>query len=301
MRVNYLSNLNIMWQERLFAYLQYILPQRLLSRLVRGVANSRIRPLKNLLIKQFVKYFKVDMSQANQPDPLAYESFNAFFTRTLKPDARPIVREAFTLASPVDGTVSQFGKIKAGRLFQAKGFDYSLYELLGGSEQRAAPFLDGQFATIYLAPKDYHRIHMPLTGTLHEMVYVPGQLFSVNTATACNIPRLFSRNERVVCIFNTEYGPMAMILVGAMIVASIHTAWAGEVTPGLKREIQSWQYPTSTTEAIVLQRGAEMGHFQLGSTVILLFPPDMMNWVSHLQASDVVHMGQHLGSLSSHL
>jgi phosphatidylserine decarboxylase len=291
----------IMWQDRLFAQFQYLLPQRLLSRLVRGFANCRIGILKNFLIKNFVNFYKVDMSQAQQPDPLAYENFNAFFTRTLRPDARPIVSEAFTIASPVDGCVSQLGNIKNDRIFQAKGFDFSLYELLGGSEQRVAPFIDGQFATIYLAPRDYHRIHMPLTSTLHEMVYIPGQLFSVNGATAQNIPRLFSRNERVACIFHTEYGPMAMVLVGAMIVASIHTAWAGEITPGSKREVQTWQYPTSGQEAKTLQRGMDMGHFQLGSTVVLLFPPDMMNWVSHLQAGSIVQMGQHIGSLSHHL
>lgn len=290
-----------MWQERLFAYLQYILPQRIISRLIRALANNRNPLIKNWLISQFVKYFKVDMSLAEQPDPLAYENFNAFFTRKLQVNARPIVREAFTIACPVDGAISQLGKIKQDKVFQAKGFDFSLYELLGGSEERAAPFTNGLFATVYLAPKDYHRIHMPLTGTVHEMVYVPGQLFSVNTATARNIPRLFSRNERVVCLFNTEYGPMAMILVGAMIVASIHTVWAGEITPGCKREIQAWQYPTVGGNAIILERGAEMGRFQLGSTVIILFPPDMMTWVPHLHSGSVVQMGQHMGNLLEHM
>jgi len=289
-----------MWQERLFAYLQYIIPQRAISRLARGLANSRNTVLKNTLIKLFVRHFNVDMSQAEQTDPLAYASFNEFFTRSLAAGARPVVREAFTIASPVDGAISQMGKIKDGNIFQAKGFDYSLYELLGGSEQRAAPFMNGQFATIYLAPKDYHRIHMPLTGILQEMIYVPGQLFSVNTATARNIPRLFSRNERVIAIFKTEYGPMAMILVGAMIVASIHTAWAGEITPGQKREIKTWNYSAQDAEPIVLQRGKQMGHFELGSTVILLFAPEMMAWVKHLQAGHGVQMGQHLGNLLNH-
>lgn len=290
-----------MWQERLFAYLQYILPQRLLSRLVNGLANARYPAVKNWLIKLFVKQYTVDMSAAIQSDPLAYENFNTFFTRALKPDSRPIVREAFTLASPVDGKISQLGKIDSGRIIQAKGFDYSLYELLGGSEKRAMPFIDGQFATIYLAPKDYHRVHMPLTGTLQEMVYVPGQLFSVNKATVNNVPRLFARNERVIAIFKTEYGPMAMVLVGAIFVASIHTAWAGQVSPGLKREIQTWQYPAANRDPVILERGAEMGHFQLGSTVILLFPSDMVSWVSHLQANSEVQMGQHLGNLTDHM
>lgn len=290
-----------MWQERLFANLQYFLPQRLLSRLAGALAGSRIPVLKNWLIKNFIRHYQVDMSPALQADPLAYESFNDFFTRRLKPESRPIVQEAFTLACPVDGTISQLGKIEGGRIFQAKGFDYSLYELLGGSEKRAAPFMDGQFATIYLAPKDYHRIHMPLTGTLQEMVYVPGNLFSVNGATASNIPRLFARNERVVAMFNTEYGPMAMVLVGAMIVASIHTQWADEVTPGGKREVKVWQYPLTGHSPVILQRGTEMGHFQLGSTVILIFPPEMVAFAPQLSAGSEVQMGQHFANLIDRL
>ncbi len=208
-----------------------------------------------------------------------------------------MVNEPWAIASPVDGTISQLGDIEGGRIFQAKGFDYSLYELLGGSEKRAAAFIDGQFATIYLAPRDYHRIHMPLKASLQEMVYVPGQLFSVNQVTARHVPRLFSRNERVVAIFNTEYGPMAMVLVGAMIVASIHTAWAGEVTPGNKRQIREWHYPAASEKGLVLQQGDEMGHFQLGSTVILLFPKGMAKWAEHLQAGSSVQMGQQIASL----
>jgi phosphatidylserine decarboxylase len=288
-----------MWQERLFAYLQFILPQRGLSRLVRGLTNSRKPWLKNWMINVFIKRFQVDMSAAVQTNPLAYESFNAFFTRYLRPESRPVVQAASTIACPVDGTISQLGKIQGGRVFQAKGFDYSLYELLGGSEKRAASFIDGQFATLYLAPKDYHRIHMPLTGSLQEMVYIPGQLFSVNQVTARHVPRLFSRNERLVAIFSTDYGPMAMVLVGAMIVASIHTVWAGEVTPGNKREIREWQYPIANSQPIALPRGAEMGHFQLGSTVILLFPAGTADWVNYLQAGSSVQMGQQIANLKA--
>lgn len=210
-------------QDRLFILAQHLLPHHLLSRVIGGFAECRAPWFKNLLTRWFVRHYDVDMRQAQVEDPTAYENFNAFFTRALKPGARPLPAEAGVVVSPSDGAISQLGRIEHGRIFQAKGHSYSLLELLGGDGLRAAPFMGGHFATIYLSPKDYHRVHMPLTGTLKEMVYVPGRIFSVNQLTAENVPELFARNERVVCIFDTAVGPMAVILVGAMIVASIET------------------------------------------------------------------------------
>jgi phosphatidylserine decarboxylase len=234
------------------------------------------------------------MAEAEQPDCTAYSSFNDFFTRALRTGARPIVSAENSLASPADGAISQLGPIKNGRIFQAKGQDYSLLELVGGDPQVAAHFTGGHFATVYLSPKDYHRVHMPIAGTLKSMIYVPGQLFSVNTVTAENVPRLFSRNERVVCLFDTAAGPMAMVLVGAMIVASIETVWAGLVTPH-KRFVRSTRYDDNTP--IHLQKGAEMGRFKLGSTVILLFGADKVRWLESLAAESPVKMGEHFGDL----
>lgn len=279
-------------KDALFILLQQILPQHLLSRLVGGLASCRWVWLKNFLISQFIDYFNVDMSLAKKQQASDFENFNEFFTRELKDGVRPICDGEQTLASPADGAISQLGDIKNGRIFQAKGQDFSLVELLGGSQERAAPFEDGQFATIYLSPKDYHRVHMPVTGTLKEMAYVPGDLYSVNQTTAENIPQLFARNERVVTVFETEHGPVAMVLVGAMIVAAVETVWQGQVAPP-KRELKVTEY--GQPQHVNLEKGEEMGRFLLGSTVILCFPKDTMAWDSQLSAGSALAMGEEIG------
>lgn len=245
--------------EKLFVLSQYVIPQHGLSRLVGWFASTKIPAIKNLFISKFAKKYQVNMSEAKQEDLTAYASFNDFFTRQLKDGARPISETA--LVSPADGAVSQLGKIELGRVFQAKGRDFSVTELLGGDSKRAEPFLNGDFATIYLSPKDYHRVHMPCAGTLTETVYVPGDLFSVNPTTAQGVDGLFARNERLVCMFDTEYGPMALVLVGAMIVAGIETVWSGQVCP-LPKQAQVQDY---TQGSIKLEKGAEMGRFKLGT------------------------------------
>nr|WP_232341022.1 archaetidylserine decarboxylase [Halomonas pacifica] len=267
--------------------IQYPLPHHLLSRLVGRLAETRIGWLKQLLIKAFIRRFRVDMSEARDPDPGAYACFNDFFTRPLGEGARPIESG---LVSPADGTLSQFGETHHGTLIQAKGQAFSITSLLGGDMHRAAPFRQGSFATIYLSPRDYHRVHMPLTGTLKEMVYVPGRLFSVNQATADHVPNLFARNERLVCFFDTEEGPMAMVLVGAMIVAAIETVWAGQVTP-LSGRVQTIRFD----EPITLEKGAEMGRFKLGSTVVMCFSKEID--FEELVPDISVKMGERLSQL----
>ena len=281
-------------KQRLFILSQYLLPHHLLSRLIGYAADCRAAWFKNRLIGWFAKQYQVDMSEAQVEDLEAFEHFNAFFTRTLKPGARPLAQGPDAVLCPADGAVSQLGKIEHGRIFQAKGHSFSLVELLGGDTERANPFMGGAFATIYLSPKDYHRVHMPLAGTLKEMVYVPGRLFSVNQSTAENVPELFARNERVVCLFDTERGPMAVVLVGAMIVASIETVWAGLVTPP-KRSLKTFRYDEAARVPIVLDKGAELGRFKLGSTAIVLFGADQVQWAQELAAGSPVQMGQLLG------
>lgn len=276
-----------MTRDKLFALLQYPLPHHLISRLVGRLADCRTVWLKDLLIRTFIKRFDVDMRQAAEPDPTAYACFNDFFTRALAPDARPLGEG---LVCPADGTLSRFGRIEHGTLVQAKGHHYSVVGLLGGDPGRAAPFRQGSFATVYLSPRDYHRVHMPLTGTLREMIYVPGRIFSVNRATTEQVPDLFARNERLVCLFDTERGPLAMVLVGAMIVAAIETVWAGQITP-LTRRVQRVRFD----EPITLERGAEMGRFKLGSTVVMCFGEAVDFEALGLEAS--VAMGQRLGEL----
>lgn len=269
---------------------QYVLPQHLISRITLQLTRCTAPWLKNALIGWFIKRFNVDMSQAQNPDPTRYATFNEFFTRPLRSGVRPVVSGANDIACPVDGAVSQIGPIDGDTIFQAKGRDYSLTELLGGDATRAAPFSGGSFATLYLSPRDYHRIHMPLDGTLHEMVYVPGRLFAVNQATVKVIPRVFARNERVVAIFDTATGPMAMVLVGAINVGCIETLWHGVVTPPTQPDIATWKYSD-----MPFTRGAEMGRFNMGSTVIVLFGPGAMTWASEVQAGSAVNMGQLLG------
>jgi phosphatidylserine decarboxylase len=277
-----------------FIIFQYIVPQHLLSRLLGWVAECEWPWLKNTIIPLFIKRYDVNMDEAAEPEPRNYKNFNAFFTRALVAGARPIVDDAGSIACPADGCISQLGDIEARGLFQAKGQTYSLLTLLGGDAKQAKAFENGKFATIYLSPKDYHRVHMPATGTLKSMTYVPGDLFSVNTTTAENVPNLFARNERAVCIFDTEHGPMAVILVGAMIVAGIETVWGGQVAP-LKRQIIKHDYQAKP-KAITLQKGDEMGRFKLGSTAIVLFPAASMQWQAELVAGSPTRMGELLGS-----
>jgi len=281
-------------KDRLFVISQYVLPHHLISRLAGCLAECRLPWVKNTFIKWFVRHFQVDMREAQIEEPTAYEHFNAFFTRALRDGARPLDQTPGAILNPCDGAISQLGRIEQGRIFQAKGYSYSAMELLGGDHERAAPFMGGAFATVYLSPKDYHRVHMPVSGTLREMVYVPGRIFSVNTVTAQCVPELFARNERVVCLFDTEHGPMAMVLVGAMIVASIETVWAGLVTPP-KRTLKTFRYDEAARAPIHLEKGAEMGRFKLGSTVILLFGPEQVRWAEQLGPLSPVCMGEALG------
>ncbi|WP_110689580.1 archaetidylserine decarboxylase [Salinicola endophyticus] len=274
-------------RQELFANIQYPLPQHALSRLIGKLAESRVGWIKDPFIRHFIKHYGVDMSQAREPDPGAYACFNDFFTRALKPDARPLGEG---LISPADGTLSRFGRINHGTLIQAKGKNYSLNALLGGDSARAAPFRQGSFATVYLSPKDYHRVHMPLTGTLREMTYVPGRLFSVNQATANHVPGLFARNERLVCVFDTERGPLAMVLVGAMIVAAIETVWAGQITP-LSGRVQTTSFDTP----VVIEKGAEMGRFKLGSTVVMCLGREA-EFHDFDPTGTPIRMGQSLGA-----
>ena len=277
--------------DRLFALLQYSLPHHFLSRIMLRLTRSR-GLFRRLFTPWFIRHFNIDMSQAREPDWRCYENFNQFFTRELRPDARPVQAEENDLICPVDGSVSQAGAIQTDRIFQAKGHDYSLDALLGGNSAWADTFTDGEFATLYLSPRDYHRIHMPITGRLLEVIHVPGRLFSVNPATARTIPALFARNERVVCIFETAIGPMAMVLVGAIFVASIETVWAGVITPPAGTRVRHWDY---RDKDIRLNRAEEMGRFNMGSTVILLFGKKRMHWDEAIRTGATVRMGQRLG------
>lgn len=271
--------------------MQYAMPKHFISRMVGKLAAAKAGGLTTALIKLFIKQYKIDMSEAKYPDPAHYKTFNEFFTRPLKEGIRPLAEESDIIAHPVDGAISQLGDVVDGQIIQAKGHDYSLQALLGGKEEDTAPFLGGKFATIYLAPKDYHRIHMPVDGTLSKMIYVPGDLFSVNPLTAQNVPNLFARNERVVAIFETEIGPLAMVLVGATIVASIETIWAGTVTPPAGKDVFSWNYPTTGDNAITLKKGEEIGRFKLGSTVILAWGANQAEFLSDQHPETVTRMG----------
>ena len=272
-----------------FVALQYLLPHHLLSRAVGRVAACRWPWVRMPLIRAFVHIFGVDLNEAREPDPRAYASFNDFFTRPLRADTRPLAPDG--ILCPADGTLSQAGRIRGSDLFQAKGHHYSLLELLGDDPELASRFINGCFATIYLAPRDYHRVHMPLDGRLRCRSYVPGRLFSVNNTTTRRVPRLFARNERVVAVFDTAAGPMAVILVGAMIVAGIETVFAGRITP-LPRRVQHHR-PDAAPD---LRAGDELGRFLLGSTVIVLLPEDTTRWHAGLQAGEPVRMGQALGA-----
>lgn len=280
-------------------WLQACLPHHVLSRLYGRLATIEQPAIRQALIKTFIWYYGVDLQAAIREDIAAYRSFNDFFTRELKPALRPLAPGATQLISPVDGVVSQFGAIQQGELLQAKGATYSLRTLLGNDEAMTASFQDGHFMTLYLAPKDYHRVHMPLAGQLQRMLYVPGRLFSVRKKTLASIPHLFTRNERVICLFDTVAGPMAVILVGAMIVASIATAWHGAVAPAKGRTIQQWNYSQEEPNRVVLEKGAELGHFEVGSTVIVLLPQGHVQWSDEMTPDQSVRFGQALGSVQS--
>ncbi|WP_394172189.1 archaetidylserine decarboxylase [Thalassotalea litorea] len=272
--------------------LQYAMPKHGLSRLTGYFAAAEAGGLTRFAIKQFIKAYGIDMKEAKLENAEDYKTFNDFFTRELKGGMRPINPDVAEICYPVDGAISQQGDIVDDQIIQAKGFNYSLQTLLGGEASTAEPFQQGKFSTIYLAPKDYHRIHMPITGTLREMIYIPGELFSVNPLTAQNVPNLFARNERVVAIFDTEIGPMAMVLVGATIVASIETVWAGTVTPPAGKDVVRWQYASSGDDAIVLEKGQEMGRFKLGSTVVCVFAKDTIEFAPDAGPQTVTRLGQ---------
>ncbi|KEQ18260.1 archaetidylserine decarboxylase [Endozoicomonas numazuensis] len=282
-------------KERLFAFIQYILPHHLVSRAVYCFVESTCPRFKNALIRRIIKQYDVDMSEAERENPEDYLHFNDFFTRSLKEGMRPLPEDNNLIVSPADGEVSQLGDIQDGRVFQAKGHDYSLIELLGGDSELGQEFMGGKFATIYLSPRDYHRVHIPFGGTLRKMIHVPGRLFSVNQGTVENIPNLFARNERVVAIYDTERGPMAVIMVGAMIVASIETVWAGLVTP-VRKKVRTFYYGEDSAEHISLNRGDEMGRFKMGSTAIVLFGKDQIDWLEQFEAGSKIKMGQALAS-----
>jgi phosphatidylserine decarboxylase len=268
---------------------QYLLPKLALTRFGGLVANTRGRAMTTSLIRWFIGRYGVNMAEAAEPDPAAYASFNDFFTRALKPDARPLADVgAGGLLCPVDGAVSQFGAVQGGRIFQAKGHDYTATALLGGDAELAARFDGGHFATIYLSPRDYHRIHMPCAGRLRQMVHVPGELFSVNPTTARGVPGLFARNERVVCVFDGEHGPWVNVLVGATIVGSMATVWHGTVNPPRPGSVRKWAYDD---QDIHLAAGAEMGRFLLGSTVVLLFPPGPLQFNTAWAPGATVRLG----------
>ena len=272
---------------RIAVWPQYLLPKQALTAFGGWVATRRWGRATTRLIAWFVGKYQVDMAEAADSDIAAYDSFNSFFTRALRPDARPLARARWLC--PVDGAISQFGAIAQGQIFQAKGHHYSAQALLGGDAALAAQFASGSFATLYLSPRDYHRIHMPCAGTLRQMTYVPGDLFSVNPTTARGVPGLFARNERVVCVFDTDHGPLVMVLVGATIVGSMATVWHGVVNPPRLAAISRHDYPAGQVR---LAQGEEMGRFLLGSTVVLLLPPADPAWNPQWQAGGPVRMGQ---------
>ena len=273
--------------DRLSVLPQYFIPKQALTQLMGYLANLRGGTATTAVIRWFIKRYNVNMSEALNADPASYATFNEFFTRELKSGARTLA--ASDWICPVDGAVSQLGKIAGNQIFQAKGHHYSTQALVGGDAQLAAQFQNGNFATIYLSPRDYHRIHMPCTGKLQRMIYVPGDLFSVNPTTARAVPGLFARNERVVCVFEGPFGPFVMVLVGATIVGSMATVWHGIVNPPRPGEIREWRYEE---KSIVLEQGAEMGRFLLGSTIVLLTPSNNLTFNPQWQAGTATRLGE---------
>jgi phosphatidylserine decarboxylase len=266
----------------------------LLSRLIGKIANSQIKWLKNFLINLAIKHYKIDMSLAVEPNPENYSCFNAFFTRALKPEVRPIVMATNAVACPADGKISQIGNLDGAAMIQAKGFNFDIAALFGNTfSEYSSKLLHGSFSTIYLSPRDYHRIHAPLACKLLAMAHIPGKLFSVSPKVVSKTPSLYARNERVVLIFTTAIGLMVVTLVGAALVASITTVWAGEITPPASKQISTWNYASNN---VTFKRGEEIGRFQFGSTVIIIFEPNSIKWDSKVRAEDAVKMGQKIGS-----
>ena len=277
--------------DRLAVLPQYLMPKQLLTELAGKFASARLGGLTTAVIRRFVARYKVNMQEAANPDIASYASFNEFFTRPLREGARPLADADFIC--PVDGAISQFGAIERDNIFQAKGHSYTTTALVGGDAELAAQFADGSFATLYLSPKDYHRIHMPCAGRLRRMIYVPGELFSVNPTTARGVPGLFARNERVVCVFDNESGPFVLTLVGATIVGSMATVWHGVVNPPRSHSVREWHFDG---QQISLQKGQEMGRFLLGSTVVMLFPKTMLSFNPEWAPAKTIRMGEAMGN-----
>lgn len=284
--------------ETLFMALQRALPARLLGRAVYAITRSRNRALKDLLIRGFTRLYDVNTAEAAQPVPGGYATFNDFFTRALVAGARPIDAEPGTVISPADGRIQQIGPIRDELVLQVKGIEYRVADLLGDDTGAAAHYRDGTFVTIYLAPWNYHRVHVPVAGRITDMTHVPGELWSVNAITAARIPQLFARNERLVCHGEAGFGRFAVVLVGALNVGSISTAWAGEVLPRAERSMTRWRYDRSES-ATVLRKGDVLGQFNMGSTVILLFPRGVVTWRTDLAAGDPVRVGAAIGQLAA--
>jgi phosphatidylserine decarboxylase len=276
--------------DRLAVLPQYLIPKQALTVLAGKLASAQAGSLTTNVIRWFVERYKVNMAEAAKPDIASYRSFNEFFTRPLKDGARPFAEADFL--SPVDGAISQFGPIERDQIFQAKGHSYSTTALVGGDRELAAQFENGSFATLYLSPRDYHRIHMPCDGKLMRMIYVPGALFSVNPTTARGVPGLFARNERVVCVFDSACGPFVLTLVGATIVGSMATAWHGTVNPPRPGVVREWRYDEQN---IVLKKGEEMGRFLLGSTVVMLFPKNTLAFNPEWSPTRPIRMGEAMG------
>jgi phosphatidylserine decarboxylase len=276
--------------ERSSVFAQYLVLQRAITLYAGFVAGHRWGPITTKLIRRFIRKFGVNMAEAVNSDPTSYKTFNEFFTRALKPEARPFASAAYVC--PVDGAISQFGAIKQDQIFQAKGHHYSTTALVGGDASLAAKFDNGSFATLYLSPRDYHRIHMPCDGVLQRMIYVPGSLYSVNPATARSVPGLFARNERVVCVFETAQGPFVLVLVGATIVGSMATVWHGVVNPPRSRDVREWTYADSK---VSLKQGDEMGRFMLGSTVVMLWPQGRAAFNPLWAPERAIRLGEKMG------
>ena len=281
--------------ERFDLFLQHLLPKQALTEFGSQIADMRGGPVTTRIIRWFVGKYGVNMAEAANPDIASYSTFNEFFTRALKPGARPLATA--DLICPVDGAISQFGPIEGDQIFQAKGHLYSTTALLGGERELAAQFDGGSFATIYLSPKDYHRIHMPAAAQLRRMLYVPGELFSVNPATARGVPGLFARNERVVCMFDSVRGPFALVLVGATIVGSMATVWHGVVNPPRTKAVRQWQYDGQAS--VALKQGEEMGRFLLGSTVVMLFPAGPCRFNPAWAPGAAVRLGESMASCTA--
>ncbi|MDG3084688.1 archaetidylserine decarboxylase [Vibrio hannami] len=277
--------------DKIKIWFQLWAPKHAITRLVGLLASARLGGFTTAIIKLFIKQYKINMSEALHSDPAYFKTFNDFFVRELKEGARPINEDEQTIVHPADARTSQFGPIKDGRIIQAKNHDFSAQELLGGDAELYKEFEDGDFATLYLSPSDYHRVHMPCDGTLRQMIYIPGELYSVNPLTAENVPGLFAKNERVVCIFDTEFGPVAHILVGATIVGSIEVIWSGTITPPRGNTVYRWDYPAEGSKAVKLKKGEEMGRFKLGSTVINLFAKDQIKFDESMSNGEKTVLG----------